>query len=76
MLNPAASQPAVEEDHPSRWLGASSLIDMEDPKLRLRVRALTQLYKTDREKALAVYGFVKRLPLTPGSLVSIRSSSE
>jgi hypothetical protein len=38
-------------------------MDLEDPKLRLRVRALTQLCKNDREKALALYGFVKRLPL-------------
>jgi transglutaminase-like putative cysteine protease len=39
-------------------------MDLEDPKLRLRVRALTQLCKNDREKALAIYGFVKRLPLS------------
>lgn len=38
-------------------------MDLEDPKLRLRVRALTQLAKNDREKALAVYGYVKRQPL-------------
>nr|WP_227494571.1 transglutaminase-like domain-containing protein [Ramlibacter pallidus] len=36
---------------------------MEDPKLRLRVHALTQLCKNDREKALSIYGYVKRLPL-------------
>ena len=30
--------------------------------LRLRGHALTQLCKNDREKALAVYGFVKRIP--------------
>lgn len=63
MAQPAVSQPAVEQDDPRHWLGASPLIDLEDPKLRLRVRALTQLCKTDREKALAIYGFVKRLPL-------------
>ena len=50
-------------DEPERWLGSSSLLDLEDPKLRLRVRSLVQLCKTDREKALAVYGYVKRLPL-------------
>jgi hypothetical protein len=38
-------------------------MDLEDPKLRLRVRALVQLCKNDRERALAVYGYVKRLPL-------------
>jgi hypothetical protein len=51
------------EDDPQRWLRGSQLLDLEDPKLRLRVHALTQLCKNDREKALAVYGFVKRLPL-------------
>ncbi|MDE2605735.1 MAG: transglutaminase domain-containing protein [Burkholderiales bacterium] len=50
-------------DEPQRWLGSSSLLDLEDPKLRLRVRSLVQLCKNDREKALAVYGYVKRLPL-------------
>lgn len=54
---------AVDVDHPRRWLGRSSLIDLEDPKLRLRVRALTQLCKCEREKALAIYGYVRRLPL-------------
>ena len=53
----------AEQDHPRHWLGRSPLFDMEDPKLRLRVHALTQLCKNDREKALALYGFVKRLPL-------------
>ena len=51
------------QEQPQLWLGPSSLLDLEDPKLRLRVHALTQLCKTEREKALAVYGFVKRMPL-------------
>jgi hypothetical protein len=76
VLNPAAPQPAVEEDSPSRWLGASPLIDLEDPKLRLRVRALTQLSKTEREKALAVYGFVKRLPLTRPMRLRVHTARE
>ena len=50
-------------DDPERWLGSSPLLDLEDPKLRLRVRSLVQLCQTDRDKALAVYGYVKRLPL-------------
>lgn len=54
---------APGEDDPQLWLGPSSLLDLEDPKLRLRVHALTQLCKNEREKALAIYGFVKRLPL-------------
>jgi hypothetical protein len=38
-------------------------MDLEDPKLRLRVRALVQLCKNERERVLAVYNYVKRLPL-------------
>lgn len=55
-----ALQPPGLND-PGRWLGSTPLLDLEDPKLRLRVQALTQLCKTERERALAVYGFVKRL---------------
>lgn len=54
--------PSAEAHDPGRWLGSTSLLDLEDPKLRLRARALTQLCKNNREKALAVYGFVKRVP--------------
>lgn len=56
---------AADADEPQRWLVATPLIDLEDPKLRLRVRALTQLCRNEREKALALYGFVKRLRFTP-----------
>lgn len=49
-------------EDPGRWLGSTPLLDLEDPKLRLRARALTQLCKNNREKALAIYGFVKRVP--------------
>ena len=63
MALPAHWIPDEGIDDPERWLGSSPLLDLEDPKLRLRVRSLVQLCKTEREKALAVYGFVKRLPL-------------
>lgn len=63
-LLPAHWTPDDGIDDPQRWLGSSALLDLEDPKLRLRVHSLTQLCKTDREKALAIYGYVKRLPLT------------
>ena len=76
VANPPASQPAVEEDHPSRWLGASPLADLEDPKLRLRVRALTQLSKTEREKALALYAYVKRMPLAKPMKLRLRTARE
>jgi transglutaminase-like putative cysteine protease len=76
VAKPPASQPVVEDDHPSRWLGASPVVDLEDPRLRLRVRALTQLSKTEREKALAVYGFVKRLPLAKSMKLRVRTARE
>jgi hypothetical protein len=53
---------AVQSDDPSLWLASTPLLDLEDPKLRLRAHALTQLCRTDREKVLAVYGWVKRIP--------------
>lgn len=58
----SAPGPAQEENDPAVWLGSSPLLDLDDPKLRLRTRALTQLCKSERERALAVYRFVKRIP--------------
>jgi len=50
-----------DPDHPRHWLGATPLLDLEDPKLRMRVQALTQLCKSEREKVLTLYAFVKRI---------------
>lgn len=47
---------------PSAWLGTTPVLDLEDTRLRLKVHALTQLCGSDREKVLALYGFVKRMP--------------
>lgn len=52
---------AGDREDPAHWLGSSPLLDLEDPKLRLRAHSLAQLCKSPREKALAVYGFVKRI---------------
>lgn len=49
-------------DQPQDWLHSTPLLDLGDPKLRLKARSLTQLARTDRERALAVYSFVKRIP--------------
>ncbi|MEO5672259.1 MAG: hypothetical protein ABIR26_16345, partial [Ramlibacter sp.] len=54
----------VVSDRPQEWLGTTPLLDLDDPKVRLKARSLVQLCRTDREKALAVYSFVKRLPYT------------
>ena len=63
MALPTHWKPDDGIDDPQRWLGSSALLDLEDPKLRLRVHSLIQLCQSEREKALAVYGYVKRLPL-------------
>lgn len=46
----------------SAWTGSTAMMDLEDPRLRIKSLALTQMCKTDRDKALAIYLFVKRLP--------------
>jgi hypothetical protein len=74
-LRDPASQPAALDD-PGRWLGTSALLDLEDPKLRLRAQALTQLCKNERERALAVYGFVKRLPFAKPLKMRMRRARE
>jgi len=61
---------APDADMPSRWLGSTQLLDLEDTKVRLRAQALTQLCKSDREKALALYAFVKRMPFA--KMVKVR----
>ncbi len=55
-------QQREKEDLPQHWLGSTRLMDLGDPRLRMRAAALVQLCRNDREKALAVYAFVKRLP--------------
>ncbi|MGZ5269455.1 MAG: transglutaminase-like domain-containing protein [Ramlibacter sp.] len=61
---------------PGHWRGSSDLLDLEDTRLRLRARALTQLCKTEREKALAVYAFVKRMPLGKPLKLHLRTARE
>jgi len=61
---------------PGHWRGSSGLLDLEDTRLRLRARALTQLCKTEREKALAIYAFVKRMPLGKPLKLRLRTARE
>ncbi|HEX2545342.1 MAG TPA: transglutaminase-like domain-containing protein [Ramlibacter sp.] len=68
--------PGLGPDDPQLWLGPSALMDLEDPKLRLRVQALTQLCKSEREKAVALYGYVKRLPLARRFKTHVRTARE
>jgi transglutaminase-like putative cysteine protease len=67
-------RPALDE--PDRWLGNTELLDLEDTRLRLRARALTQLCKTEREKALAIYGFVKRIPFARPLKLRLRTARQ
>lgn len=68
-------RPAVPEE-PERWLGPTELLDLGDDKLRIRARSLTQLSNTDRDKALAIYGFVKRIPFARPMKLRLRTPRE
>lgn len=76
VAQPESAAQGADRSGPRHWLGPTRSLDLEDPKLRLRVHALTQLCKTDREKALAIYGFVKRLPLFPHPRLRVRTARE
>ena len=67
---------APRRDDPCAWLGNTGLLDLDDPKLRLKARSLTQLCKTEREKALAIYGFVKRIELAKPIKLRMRTARE
>lgn len=66
----------VDIDEPGRWVKSTGLLDLEDPKLRLRAHALTQLCKNEREKALAIYGFVKRMLFHKPIKMRLRTARE
>lgn len=63
-------------DDPSGWKDASQLIDLQDPKLRLKAHSLTQLARSDREKVLAIYSAVKRIPFAKLMKLRLRTSTE
>ncbi|HSH91501.1 MAG TPA: transglutaminase-like domain-containing protein [Ramlibacter sp.] len=63
-FDPDRRQADHVSDRPQDWLGTTPLLDLGDSKLRLKARSLIQLCRTDRDKALAIYSFVKRLPYT------------
>lgn len=70
------SAPSGSGDAPREWLCSTALLDLDDPRLRLRAQSLTQLGKTDRERALAVYAFVKRLPFAKPLKLHTRTARE
>lgn len=65
-----------DADDPRRWLGPSPFFDLDHPRLRLRVRSLTQLHPGERERALALYGFVKRMPMTRSVKIAERTAPD
>lgn len=75
-LAPIPASPGAGPDDPRRWLGSSAVVDLEDTRLRLRARSLTQLCKNEREKALAIYGFVKRIPFGKPLKLRLRTARE
>lgn len=63
-------------DDPSGWMDSTQLIDLHDSKLRIRAQSLTQLFRTDREKALAIYGAVKRIAFAKPVKLRLRTAHE
>ena len=70
------SHTGAERDAPGRWLASTPLLDLEDPRLAIRATSLTQLASSDRAKALAIYGFVKRMPYRRPFKMSHRRARE
>jgi len=63
-------------DAPDLWCGASPLVDLEDPKLRVRAQSLVQTRSSDAEKAQAVYTFVRRLPVRAAAKLRLRTARQ
>ena len=76
MTEDSPTRPVANPDDPAQWLGPTALMDLQDPKLRLRVRALTQLSTTERQKALALYACVKRIPFGKRFKLRLRTARE
>jgi len=65
-----------DHDDPRQWLGSTPLLDLDDPRLRMKVHSLTQLSKSPRDKAITLYGFVKRLTLCKPIKMRFRTARE
>ena len=49
-------------DDPQKWLEPTSLLDSDDPKLRIRVLRITQLAHSPPLKVVLIHDFTKSLP--------------
>ena len=56
------SPASVNLDEPQNWLGITPLLDLEDPKLRIRVLRITQLASSASNKAVRIHDYIKSLP--------------
>jgi hypothetical protein len=63
-------------DDPALWVGVSPLVDLGDPKLRVRAQSLVQMRNTPSDKASAIYTFVRRMPLSAGVKLRLRSARD
>lgn len=61
---------------PEHFLGSSALLDLQDSRLRLRAHSLTQLCKTEREQAMALHNYVKKLPFERRLKLRLRTARE
>jgi hypothetical protein len=68
--------PVAVSDDPSDWMDSTQLIDLHDTRLRLKAHSLTQLCRTEREKALAIYAAVKRLTFAKPVKLRLRTAHE
>jgi hypothetical protein len=55
--------PSPNPEH-AEWTQPTALLDLEDTRLRLKAQSLTQLCHSERESAVALYAYVKRLPFS------------
>jgi hypothetical protein len=63
MSDPSPDESSASRfESPEQFLGSTALLDLRDSRLRLRCRSITQLCKTERERAMAIHSYVKKLP--------------
>lgn len=63
-------------DDPQYWLCATPLLDLEDPKLRIRVLRTTQLATSPIQKAVRIHDYIKSLPFgCPSASENLRSGT-
>ncbi|WP_167772828.1 transglutaminase-like domain-containing protein [Ramlibacter humi] len=71
-----AARRRLEQDDAQRWTATSPLLDLDDPKLRLRAQSIVQLCKTEREQVLALYACVKRMPFAMSFKMRLHTARE